>query len=105
MQHIAKSARLDLRLSPMVKDLVQRAARIENKTISDFIADRIQKAAEQVLLDQRVFAMNDADFQHFTTALNKEDTANNKLNALFARRPVAISDQFPLSNQAAIKTI
>lgn len=92
MQSVAKSARLDLRLAPVVKDLVQRAAKIENKTVSDFISDHIQGAAKQVLLDQRIFTLNDEDFQHFTDALDRADTSNNKLSALFSRNPVASSD-------------
>lgn len=92
MKQLSKQARLDLRLAPVVKDLLQRAASAENKNVSDFVADHMFSVSKKVLLDQRIFAMNDQDWHQFNTALDREDNSNSSLEALFSRESITTSD-------------
>ena len=76
METIAKSSRLDLRLTPAVKDLAARAARAENKKLSEYISDTLYHASARKLSEQQMFTMNDIDFTHFEAALNGEADPN-----------------------------
>ena len=46
---MAKSSRLDLRLTEEERDLYQRAAEADSRTLSNWIRDRLNKAAKAEL--------------------------------------------------------
>ena len=51
----ARSARLGLRATPEQEAVLRRAAEVAQKSLTDFILDSACLAAEQTLLDQRLF--------------------------------------------------
>jgi uncharacterized protein (DUF1778 family) len=53
MSESAKSVRLDMRISPEDKDLFQRAAEKDGRSVSNWIRDRLLKAAREELRDKK----------------------------------------------------
>jgi uncharacterized protein (DUF1778 family) len=54
----ARSARLGLRARPEQEAVLRRAAEVSHKSLTDFILDSACLAAEQALLDQRLFMVS-----------------------------------------------
>ena len=82
-----RSERVDLRMTPDAKRLLQLAAASSNKTLTEFLLDRGLEAAVETLADRRVFVLDDARWQEFTAALDRPPAENPGLKALLARRP------------------
>jgi uncharacterized protein (DUF1778 family) len=53
MSESAKSVRLDMRISPEDKDLFQRAAEKDGRSMSNWIRDRLLKAAKDELRERK----------------------------------------------------
>ena len=60
---------INLRASEEQKALLDRAAACLGKSRTAFILDATRDAAERVLLDQRLFLLDDEDFAAFEAAL------------------------------------
>ena len=84
----ARSARLGLRATPAQEAVLRRAAEVAHKSLTDFILDAAYQAAEQTLLDQRLFMVSGSQYQAFLDMLDRPESANPGLNELFSRRPV-----------------
>ena len=82
-----RSDNINVRVTPETLGLIDRAAQARGKTRTDFILDTVRKAAEDTVLDQRVFALNTAQWQAFNAALDAPPKPNPLLKALLARKP------------------
>ncbi len=67
----ARTARLGLRATPRQQMLILRAAEAENKNVTEFILDSACTAAENTLLNQRLFLLNDKDWKRFQETLEQ----------------------------------
>ena len=74
--------RLEVRLSPTAKQLLQRAALAENKTVSAFVLDSGLTAAAETLADRREFVLNSRQFQAFIAALDAPRQPKPRLERL-----------------------
>ena len=83
-----RSARLGLRATPEQETVLRRAAEVTHKSLTDFILDAAYQAAEQTLLDQRVFMVSGSQYQALLEMLNRPESDNPGLTDLFSRRPV-----------------
>jgi uncharacterized protein (DUF1778 family) len=83
----ARSARLGLRATPEQEAVLRRAAEVTHKSLTDFILDSACLAAEQALLDQRLFMVSDSQAQALMDLLDCPEQANEGLRDLFARQP------------------
>ena len=54
-----RDVNINLRAPAQVKDLIDRAARLLGKSRSEFMLDSARKHAEDVLLDQRFFMLDE----------------------------------------------
>jgi len=84
----ARSARLGLRTTPEQEVILRRAAEVAHKSLTDFILDAAYKAAEQTLLDQRLFMVSGSQYQSLLQVLDRPESDNPGLAELFSRRPV-----------------
>ena len=85
----ARSARLGLRSSETQLAILRRAADVAQKSLTDFILDSACLAAEQTLLDQRLFMVSSQDYQAFLDLLNRPARSNAGLKkALLSARAV-----------------
>lgn len=64
-----KSARLEARLSPGVFELVQRAAKLQGRSMSDFVVNAAARAAERAIRRRAVIELARDDQQRFVEAL------------------------------------
>ena len=79
---MAKTAPINMRAEPEQYALLTRAARLLNMDRTSFVLEAACREAENVLLDQRLFMVNEADYVAFETALDKPVPAVSKLKAL-----------------------
>lgn len=83
-----RSARLGLRATPEQETVLRRAAEVAHKSLTDFILDAACQAAEQTLLDQRLFMVSGSQYQALLDMLDRPESDNPGLADLFSRWPV-----------------
>ena len=79
-------ARLGLRATCEQEAVLRRAAEVAHKSLSDFVLDSALQAAEQTLLDQRLFMVSGRRYQVLLELLERPEQANERLRDLFARK-------------------
>ena len=82
---MAKTAPINMRVEPSQHALLTKAAQVLHKDRSVFILDVACREAENVLLDQRFFQLDDDAFSTFDTALEAPVPNNAKLKSLLAK--------------------
>ena len=82
----ARSARLGLRATPEQEVVLRRAAEVAHKSLTDFILDSACLAAEQTLLDQRLFMVTGSQYQALMDLLDQPEQPNEGLRDLFSRK-------------------
>jgi uncharacterized protein (DUF1778 family) len=82
----ARSARLGLRATPEQEAVLRRAADVAHKSLTDFILDSACLAAEQTLLDQRLFMASGSQYQSLMDLLDRPEQSNTGLADLFSRK-------------------
>ena len=83
-----RSARLGLRATPEQETVLRRAAEVAHKSLTDFILDAAYQAAEQTLLDQRLFMVSGSQYQALLDMLDRPESDNSVLAHLFSRESV-----------------
>lgn len=86
MPAATRSARLGLRTTPQQEAVLRRAAEVSHKSMTDFILDSACLAAEQTLLDQRLFMLTGAQASALLDLLDRPAQQNPGLEELFSRR-------------------
>jgi uncharacterized protein (DUF1778 family) len=81
-----RSARLGLRATQEQELVLRRAAEVAHKSLTDFILDSACLAAEQTLLDQRLFMVSGDQYQAFMDLLEQAEQPNQGLGDLFSRK-------------------
>ena len=99
MADASRSARVGLRSSEAQVIVLRRAAEVAHKSLTDFILDSACLAAEQTLLDQRLFMATGKDHQALLDLLDRPARSNAGLKDLFSR--TAPWDQQPHTPPAA----
>lgn len=80
-----RSSRLGVRAMPEQELLLRKAAHASRKSLTDFILDSACAAAEQTLLDQRLFLVSGSQYQALLELLERPEQDNPGLARLFAR--------------------
>lgn len=70
MAAATRSEKLDLRLTPAAKGLLQRAAAATNRSLSEFVLDSALSRAEETLPDRQRFGLNAERWEAFLGALD-----------------------------------
>ena len=87
MTTATRSARLGLRATPQQEAVLRRAAEVSHKSMTEFILDSAYQAAEQTLLDQRLFLVTGSQSRAFLDLLDRPEQDNERLKDLFSRPP------------------
>ena len=82
-----RSTNINVRVAPELRSLIDRAASLASKTRTDFILDAAARAAEELILDQRLFLVSPAGLQSFQDALDRPPAPSESLRALLSRKP------------------
>jgi uncharacterized protein (DUF1778 family) len=80
------SAVINLRTPVSQRELIDRAARLQGKSRTDFMLEASRDKAEQVLLDQTMFTVTAKQFKAFEALMNKPLAQNPRLMSLLAKR-------------------
>ena len=80
-----KIAPINIRAQKEQRALIDKAASSLNKTRSDFMLEVACQAAENVLLDQRLFLVDDEAFNAFQVQLDAPVADNERLHYLLNR--------------------
>jgi uncharacterized protein (DUF1778 family) len=84
-----KDERIELRLTRMAKTMLQKAAAVRNKTVSEFVVDSGLTAAAETLADRQHFVLPEKKWKAFQTALDAPTTkAKPRLGKLLKSRSV-----------------
>ena len=81
-----RSARLGLRATPEQEAVLRRAADVAHKSLTEFILDSACQAAEQTLLDQRLFMVSGSQYEALMNLLERPAQINDGLRELFSRK-------------------
>ena len=81
-----RSARLGLRATREQEAVLRRAADVAHKSLTDFILDSACLAAQQTLLDQRLFVVSGSQCQELMDLLERPAEPNEGLQDLFSRK-------------------
>jgi uncharacterized protein (DUF1778 family) len=77
-----KSVRIDVRASAPVKKLLQEAARVCHKNVSEFLLEAGITAAEQALTDRNRFELDKAKWEKFLEVLDRPVQRKSALESL-----------------------
>ncbi|HPY39768.1 MAG TPA: DUF1778 domain-containing protein [Thiolinea sp.] len=83
-----KVSPLNIRIRQEQRYLIEKAAKILDKTVSDFVRDAALRDAENTLLDRTNFYLEAEAWELFNSALNKPPVNNAGLRNLMMRKPV-----------------
>ncbi len=64
-----KDEKFALRVTAKQKAVIEHAAKLKQSTITNFIIDKAYQAAEEVILDQRHFVLDEKQWRAFNKAL------------------------------------
>lgn len=78
---------INLRIETQTRQLIDEAAAILGKTRTEFMIDSARALAIDVLLDQRLFALDAARYDAFVDALDHPPAPGPKLRGLLRRTP------------------
>ena len=77
---------INLRTPPAQRELIDRAARLQGKSRTEFMLEAAREKAEQVLLDQTLFTVDAKQFKAFIALMDAPLSGNAGLKRLLARR-------------------
>ncbi|HEX5277915.1 MAG TPA: DUF1778 domain-containing protein [Fluviicoccus sp.] len=80
-----RSSRLGVRATPDQEAILRRAAAIRHQSLTDFVLDSACQAAEQTLIDQRLFLVSGEQYDSLLELLDQPATDNPGLRELFAK--------------------
>ena len=82
------TARIDIRTTEQVKRILQQAAAMRHKTVTEYLIEHGLQAADQALADRRRFEIGDEQWKAFQQALDRPAQNLARLEALLKTRGV-----------------
>jgi uncharacterized protein (DUF1778 family) len=77
---------IQIRASADTKAMIARAADMRGQKLSEFMLDSARKQAEETLLDQRLFLLDDARYDAFVASLDNPPEMAAEARARLMRR-------------------
>ena len=81
-----RDVNITMRAPAMVRELIDRAARVVGKSRTEFVLDSARKCAEDVLLDQRFFTLDEGRYEAFLNILREPPKPTAELKKLLATK-------------------
>ena len=79
-----KSARLDTRVTPDLLDQIRRAAEIQGRSVSDYVAATMQAAVHRDIAEVEIMRLSREASEKFAAALIDPPPINDALKRAFA---------------------
>ncbi|MHC0026574.1 type II toxin-antitoxin system TacA family antitoxin [Enterobacter vonholyi] len=78
MKTEAREAPINIRARTSQRDLIDMAASLVSKSRTDFMLDAACREAQDILLDQRLFILDNAQYESFIAELDAPVTAERQ---------------------------
>jgi uncharacterized protein (DUF1778 family) len=78
---------IQIRASAETKAILNRAAALRGQKLSEFMLESARRQAEDTILDQRAFFLDDAAHARFLALLDSPVKKSNKTRARLNRKP------------------
>jgi uncharacterized protein (DUF1778 family) len=85
------TARLEARISPETKALLQKAAALQGKTLTSFVVASLQAEALRVIQEHQILKLSVEDSEAFANALLNPPLPNDALKAAASRHKQILS--------------
>jgi len=82
----AKRDTLNLRVKPADRELIDRAAKLVGKSRTDFLLEAGRRAAEDALLDRKLWRVDSETFDAFVALLDAPPQPNERLRRTMKTR-------------------
>jgi uncharacterized protein (DUF1778 family) len=80
-----RDQRLEVRVTPGQKELIERAACVQGRTVTDFVIATLQDAAQKAVEENSVWKLSQSQQKAFVEALMDPPAPNQKLRAAYQR--------------------
>jgi uncharacterized protein (DUF1778 family) len=80
-----RGQRLEARVTPGQKELIERAARVQGRTVTDFVITALQDAARKTIEQSTVWQLSQDQQKAFVETLMNPPAPNQKLQAAYGR--------------------
>jgi uncharacterized protein (DUF1778 family) len=80
-----RNQRLEARVTPDQKEMIERAATVLGRSVTDFVVTSLQEAAQDALAKHSVWKLNQEQQQVFFDTLMNPPAPNPKLRSAFKR--------------------
>ena len=77
---------INIRVKKDQRDLIDQAAEVQGKSRSEFMLESAYQKAQDVLLDQCFFVLDETKFKEFSALLDAPPTAHKELLKLLASK-------------------
>ena len=77
-----KDSRLAVRMSALEKELIERAAAVNNQTVTEFVVSNALDSAKQVLKERNIYLVSNEHFEWLMDFLEQSDRRNEGLERL-----------------------
>jgi len=88
MARTDKKERIDIRLPAVAKQLLQQAAEVSHKSVTEFLLHHGLNAASQTLADRQLFELNAKDWKAFQDVLDRPVKSKPRLKKLLAEKSI-----------------
>lgn len=78
-----KKTSINIRVPEQTRQLIDNAAAVVGKTRTEFMLESARQHAIDVLLDQRLFCLDEEQYRAFMAVLQSPPRANSQLKKLF----------------------
>jgi uncharacterized protein (DUF1778 family) len=78
---------IQIRASAATKAILNRAAALRGQKLSEFMLDSARARAEETILDQRLFALDEETYKRFLAMLDAPAKPGKALRARMNRKP------------------
>jgi uncharacterized protein (DUF1778 family) len=80
-----RDQRLEARVTPDQKELIERAACVQGRTVTDFVVSALQEAAKQAIAEHTLWKLTHEQQTAFIDALMDPPAPNQKLRQAYKR--------------------
>jgi uncharacterized protein (DUF1778 family) len=81
-----KDNAIQIRASAEAKSVLNRAAALRGQTLSEFMLESARRQAEETILDQRAFFLDDKEHARFLALLDAPLEPSDAVRARFSRK-------------------
>jgi len=80
-----RNHRLEARVTPDQKEMIEHAARVQGRTVTDFVITALQDAARKAIEERSVWKLSQGQQKAFVEALMDPPAPNKNLRAAYGR--------------------